>query len=175
MRNAKEIAKEATYTRLANGDWAIEGASIIWKNFSGKPTDVNPAGGKRTFSLVLTKDVADALVEEGWRVKCRAPQDEGDDELLYTEIVVNMESQYPPKLHMLTRYGDRERLLELNSENISELDRNVLYDVDLVVHPYAHGRTNSAGTTIKGYLKTLYATQESPMDFGGKYARFYGD
>ena len=173
MRNATKIAEQATYTFLANGDLSVEGAGIIYKNFSGEPTQVNPAGGKRTFGLVVTQEVADRLVEQGWNVKHKPPREEGDDELFYTEIVVNMDSMYPPKLNLVTVYGNKEAMIPLTADNVGELDRNILKDVDLVIHPYSHGRSNAAGSTVKGYLKTLYATQDNQIDFGGKYARFY--
>ena len=75
-----------------------EDAVIIWTNFEGRATKFNPNGGKRTFALVLTEEVAAMLREEGWNVKTRDGRDEGDDPLYFTEIVVNMESQFPPKV-----------------------------------------------------------------------------
>lgn len=170
---AVEVANRAQYTKLNNGDLSVEGAAIIYKNFAGAPTNFNPNGGKRTFALVLTRSVADMLVEEGWNVKHRPPRDEGDDDLYYTEIVLNMESEYPPRVNLLTRYGDRENLVKLDSETVGLLDNSILVDIDLVIHPYRHGRANAAGATVKGYLKVMYATTEPYMDFGGKYDRFY--
>lgn len=175
MRNATDIAKQAKYTRMANGDLAVEGAAIIYKNFSGDPTAFNPAGGKRTFALVVPQNVADDLVEDGWNVKHRPPREEGDDDMYYTEVVVNLASQFPPKLCLIVCFGERKKMIELNEENVSELDKNFLSNVDLIIHPYAHGRANAAGATVKGYLKTLYATQEPISDFGGKYDQFYLD
>lgn len=173
MRNATDIAKEAKYNRLANGDLAVEGAAVIYKNFGGEPTNFNPSGGKRTFALVLPQYMADSLVEEGWNVKHRPPREEGDEDMYYTEIVVNLNSMFPPKLHLVIRHGDRETMIDLDDVNITELDKNLLTNIDLIIHPYNHGRANAAGATVKGYLKTLYATMEPPMDFGGKYDRFY--
>ena len=173
MRNATDVAKEAKYTRLANGDLEVQGAAIIYKNFSGEPTQFNPSGGKRTFALVVPQDIADSLVADGWNVKHRPPREEGDDPMFYTEVVVNLNSMFPPNLHLVTVYGERANMIELNEDNISELDKNILVNVDVIIHPYNHGRINAAGATVKGYLKTLYATMEPPMDFGGKYERFY--
>lgn len=172
MMLASDVAKEAKYARLSNGDLSVEGAGIIFKNFSGKPTDFNPVGGKRTFALVLPREIADDLVEEGWNVRRRPAKDEGDEDMLYTEIVVNMASQYPPKLHLLFRYGDSEKLVQLREEDLFELDENVLTDIDVVIHPFNHGRSNSAGSTVKGYLKTLYATQVPTVEFSGKYSQY---
>jgi len=172
MMLASDIAKEAKYTRLSNGDLEVEGAGIIFKNFSGAPTEFNPAGGKRTFALVLPRELADDLAEEGWNIRRRPAKDEGDEDMLYTEIVVNMNSMYPPKLHLLFRYGDSEKMRLLHEDELFELDENIITDIDLIVHPFAHGRSNSAGSTVKGYLKTLYATQVPAVDFGGKYSKY---
>ena len=116
--------------------------------------------------------VADQLIDRGWNVKHRPPRDEEEDDMYYTEIVVNMESEFPPRINLLTRYGEKENMVQLNEENVSLLDTSILTDIDLVIHPYAHGRTNAAGATVKGYLKTMYATTEPVVDFGGKYSRF---
>lgn len=175
MRNATDIAKEAKYNFMANGDLTVEGAAIIYKNFSGEPTQFNPSGGKRTFSLVVPQNIADELVNRGWNVKHRSPRDEGDDDMFYTEIVVNMGSMYPPKVALVFKYGDHANMKELDADSISELDKNILMDIDLIIHPYNHGRVNAAGATVKGYLKTFYATTEPPLDFGGKYAHFYNN
>ena len=172
---ASDVAKEAKYIRLTNGDLEVQGAGIIFKNFSGAPTEFNPAGGKRTFSLVLPKELADDLAEEGWNIRRRSAKDDGDEDMFYTEIVVNMNSKYPPKLHILYRYDDREKLVLLDEASLDELDNNLLSDVDILIHPFNHGRSNSAGATVKGYLKSLYATQVPSVEFGGKYNRFYVD
>ena len=63
-------------------------------------------------------------------------------------------------------------MTSLTADNVSLLDTSILTNIDLVIHPYAHGRTNAAGATVKGYLKTMYATTEPVVDFGGKYSRF---
>lgn len=173
MMLASDVAKEAKYTRLSNGDLEVQGAGIIYKNFSGAPTQFNPAGGKRTFSLVLPKELADDLADDGWNVRRRPAKDEGDEDMYYTEIVVNMDSQYPPKLHLLFKYGEQEKLVLLTEDSLSELDDNLLEDVDVIIHPFNHGRVNSSGATVKGYLKALYATQVPSIEFGGKYNRFY--
>ena len=171
--SAVDVANGANYSFLSNGDLVVEGGAIIYRNFSGQPTKFNPNGGKRTFALVMPQRVADELVDRGWNVKHRAPRDEEDDDMYWTEIVVNMESEFPPRISLITRYGEKENMTVLSQENVGLLDTSILTNVDLVIHPYAHGRMNAAGATVKGYLKTLYATTEPVVDFGGKYDRFY--
>ena len=171
--SAVDVANGANYSFLNNGDLVVEGGAIIYRNFAGQPTKFNPQGGKRTFALVLTQPIADELVERGWNVKHRPPRDEEEDDMYWTEVVVNMDSEFPPRVNLVTRYGDKENMTPLYADNIGLLDTSILTNIDLVIHPYAHGRTNAAGATVKGYLKTLYATSEPVVDFGGKYNRFY--
>ena len=55
----------------------IEGAIVIWKNFSGERDKFNP--GKRGFSVVIDDAaMAEELRNEGWNVKDR-PLQEGAD------------------------------------------------------------------------------------------------
>ncbi len=170
--SAVDVANKADYSFLANGDLVVEGGAIIYRNFAGQPTKFNPTGGKRTFALVVPQQVADQLVDRGWNVKHRPPRDEEEDDMFWTEIVVNLESEFPPRINLVTRYGERENMTPLTADNVSLLDTSILTNIDLVIHPYAHGRTNAAGATVKGYLKTMYATTEPVVDFGGKYSRF---
>lgn len=170
--SAVDVANNANYSFLANGDLVVEGGAIIYRNFSGQPTKFNPNGGKRTFALVIPQEVADELVDRGWNVKHRPPRDEDEDDMYYTEIVVNMGSEFPPRVNLVTKYGEKENMTPLTEDNISLLDTSILTNIDMVIHPYAHGRMNAAGATVKGYLKTMYATNEPVVDFGGKYNRF---
>ena len=49
-------------------DITVEGARIIFRNFSGNPTEYN-AKGNRVFGLLLDEDLTEQLVEDGWHVK----------------------------------------------------------------------------------------------------------
>lgn len=170
-----EIARTATYTKLDKNDWGVTGAAIMFKNFSGTATDVNPIPGKRSFALVLPKEMADILTSEGYNVKQRAIDPDTDDYIYYTEIVVNFDSQWPPRIHMVTVFGGNENVIRITAENAFELDKNQLKDIELIIHPYQHGRSNPSGSTVKGYLRSLNATQVGGNDFiGEKYARFVG-
>ncbi len=170
---ATDIAKEAKYTRLANGDLVVEGAAIIYKNFSGNPTRFKSDGGKPTFSLVVPQTIADELVADGWNVKEKPPVEEGDESVFYTEIVVNMNSTYPPRIHILTKSGNNEATVDITEDNLHELDKNALTDIVLTIHPYVHGRANAKGSTVKGYLKSMYATQYKVVDYCGQYEKYY--
>ena len=100
MSLLSKAENESVFETLVNGDISIENAVIIWSNFEGRPTEWNPKGGKRTFNVVLPRKIADQLSKEGWNVKVREPRDEDDDPLIFTEVVLNMDSQYPPRVFL---------------------------------------------------------------------------
>ena len=72
----KHANTESKFDLLINGNLNVENAVMIYKNFSGKPTRVNPAGGKRTFSLALNKEFAERLSDMGWNVKVKEVRDQ---------------------------------------------------------------------------------------------------
>ena len=96
---------------------------------------------------------------------------ENGDRLYHTEIVVNDQSQYPPKLYTLTEFMGRKTMTELKPELYKKLDTDMIVSLDLEIHPYVHGRGGNPNAT-KGYLKSLWAQLQSVNDFGGKYADY---
>lgn len=190
----KHASTESKYELLINGNLNVENAVMIYKNFSGNPTRVNPAGGKRTFSLALNKEFAERLSDMGWNVKVKEVRDqlaegemtrtvswqdyvasyqtEFDHALIYTEIVVNEKSEYPPKIYKVSEFNGEKTMALMPPDQWYRLDESELTNVDISIHPYAHGRSLANPDAKKGYLKTLYA-MAAPVDpFGGKYAEY---
>lgn len=163
-------AQESKYAFLNDGDLSIEGAVLIWRNFEGRPNKFVPQGGRRSFNLVLAPAVAEELKELGWNIKSRPPRDEDDDPLCYTEIIVKLDSKYPPKAFLCSEQNGRKKMIELDESTIKLLDSTEMANVDLIIHPYEHGR--DVGSRIKGYLRSIYATQAASYDFGGKYSDY---
>ena len=163
-------AQLSGFKKLVNGDLSVENAVIIWTNFAGKPTKFVQNGGKRTFALVLTETVADELKNEGWNVKKREGREEGDDPLYFTEIAVNLEGRFPPKIMLLTEFHGVKSGNALNEHSIGQLDVIDIETVDMIIHPYEHNF--SSVSKIKGYLKAIYITQAKDENFGGKYSDY---
>lgn len=139
----------------------IEGARILFKNFSGRPDKFHVSGGERTFSVVLNPEDAETLSDMGWNVKYLAPRNEEEMPLPYMQVKVNY-GDYSPRVYMLTKGG---KPLLLNEETICTLDSAELVNVDIILSPYEYDFAGRHG--IKAYLKTGYFTIED--DFGGKY------
>ena len=139
----------------------FENSRIIWKNFSGAPTQINRAGGVRTFNLVLTQDEYEAMLADGWNVKRREPREEGDDPLYHLPVKVSYAGR-PPTVVLITSSGRTA----LDEETIGILDSQLATNIDLIINPY-HWDVN--GTTgISAYLQTMYFTMEED-DLQRKY------
>lgn len=140
----------------------IEGANIIWKNFSGERDRFNP--GKRGFSVVIDDAVmADELKQEGWNVKER-PLQEGADPS-------EQEWTLPVKLNM-NRYtqvwlivGNHKSLL--NEDTVAQLDVVDITDCDLSIRPYEWEMSGRIGITA--YVDSMYVTIRENK-FAEKYA-----
>lgn len=140
----------------------IEGANIIWKNFSGERDRFNP--GKRGFSVVIDDPVmADELKQEGWNVKER-PLQEGADSS-------EQEWTLPVKLNM-NRYtqvwlivGNHKTLL--NEDTVAQLDVVDITDCDLSIRPYEWEMSGRTGITA--YVDSMYVTIRENK-FAEKYA-----
>lgn len=140
----------------------IEGANIIWKNFSGERDRFNP--GKRGFSVVIDDTVmADELKQEGWNVKER-PLQEGADPS-------EQEWTLPVKLNM-NRYtqvwlivGNHKTLL--NEDTVAQLDVVDITDCDLSIRPYEWEMSGRTGITA--YVDSMYVTIRKNK-FAEKYA-----
>ena len=140
----------------------IEGANIIWKNFSGERDKFNP--GKRGFSVVIDDAVmADELKQEGWNVKER-PLQEGAD-------ASEQEWTLPVKLNM-NRYtqvwlivGNHKTLLD--EDTVAPLDVVDFVDCDLSIRPYEWEMSGRTGITA--YVDSMYVTIRENK-FAEKYA-----
>lgn len=169
--NFNEAAKkvnESKFSVMMDGNIRVENAVVIYTNFRGAPTDLNPQGGKRTFGLCLNQEWADRL-KDNWNVKV-IELDNGE-RLYHTEIVVNDKSTYPPKLYLLSEFMGNKTMTLLPPDLYKKLDTDLIVSLDLDIHPYVHGRGGNPNAT-KGYLKNLWASLQSVNDFGGKYADY---
>ena len=140
----------------------IEGAIVIWKNFSGERDKFNP--GKRGFSVVIDDAVmADELRNEGWNVKDR-PLQEGADPS-------EQEWTLPVKLNM-NRYtqvwlivGNHKTLLDENT--VAQLDFVDFVNCDISIRPYEWEMRGRTGITA--YVDSMYVTIRENK-FAEKYA-----
>lgn len=138
----------------------IEGAKIIWKNFSGAAQRYN-AEGLRSFHLVIPNDLAEKLIADGWRVRWHDPREVDGEKWASLKVAVRFD-KYPPRVVLISK-GTK---VNLDGDSIGILDDAELESVDLVVTASFWQRPNDSG--YKAYLKTMYAVL-SPNDLEAKY------
>ena len=127
----------------------IEGAKIIFRNFSGREGRFNPEGN-RNFCVVLDPEFADELKEDGWNVKY--PNIDNDKDLLpYLQVKVSFK-KIPPKIVVISSTGKRQ----LSEEKINDLDWMAFEKIDIIISPYSYDIRGNSG--VSAYLKSFYGT-----------------
>lgn len=140
----------------------IEGAQVIFRNFSGAASQYNREGD-RNFAVILDPGTADAMTKDGWNVKTLEPREEGDDLVYYLPVAVSYKNR-PPKIVMITSTSR----VNLDESSVGTLDWARFENVDIIVNPFAWEVNDKSG--IKAYLKTMFVTIEED-DLERKYAQ----
>ncbi len=139
----------------------IEGARIMFRNFSGRNDKYNP--GRRNFSVIIDDPKeAEALREEGWNIKEYQPDPE-EPPIYRLEVRVKFEP-FRPTIWLVTNSGGKSLL---NEDTIDILDDSEIENIDLVIRPYCWEMNGKSG--ISAYVKTMYVTIVEDV-FAAKYA-----
>lgn len=145
----------------------IRDASIIFRNFSGKPTQFTPEG-RRSFSVIIDDEgFASALREDGWNVKPLKQRDP-DEPIHYQLPVAVFFGNYPPQIKL--RSGNN--MTDLGEETVGSLDWADILRVDLTIRPRMYENAGRKG--VKAYLKTMIVTVEED-ELLAEYDNLEGD
>lgn len=141
----------------------IDDARIIYRNFSGAPSKFNREGD-RNFAVVITDEkAANALIDEGWNVKVRAPREEGEMPFMYLPVKVKFNDR-GPQVYLQTN----DNLNRLDEESVGVLDNVDIVGVDLDIRPFDWEVNGRTGRTA--YLQSMKVTQQ--VD---RFAERFGD
>ena len=130
----------------------VEDAPIIFRNFAGKEGPYNRQGD-RNFSVILPRDIATQMGEDGWNVRYLEAREEGDEDTPYISISVNFKNR-PPRVVLIT---DTTRT-QLDEDSIEVLDWADIRTADLIARGYLWDVNGKTGT--KAYLQSLFITIE---------------
>ncbi len=145
----------------------IENAVIRFPNFSGRPDKWNPNGGRRSFVLLLTDELAEDLTNSGCNVKVFQPRDDEEVPQPYISVKLNYNGPFPPNIYMIC---GRSKTL-LNEDTVGNLDYSDIEHIDLILRPYDYGEKMGKGPDephVALYVKTMYVTIAQD-NFASKY------
>ena len=140
-------------TFAPRGILQIDDARIVYRNFSGAPSKFNREGDRNFAVVIETQEQADALIEEGWNVKIKAPRDEGEDPFIYLPVKIKFNDRGPS---VYLRSGKAMR--KLSEDTVDVLDNVDILSVSMDLRPYDWEVNGKSGRTA--YLQSINVTQE---------------
>ena len=145
-------------TFAPRGILQIDDARIIYRNFAGAASQFNREGD-RNFSIVIPdQEMADALVNEGWNVKIKAPREDGDVPFMTLPVKVKFNDRGP---NVYLQTGNR--MNRLDEDSIACLDQIDIVSVDLDVRPYdwvLYEGTKDEKRGRSAYLQSIKVVQD---------------
>ena len=134
------------------GTLEIDNARIIFRNLEGRGGLYNREGD-RSFALVVPdEDARDALIEQGYNVKTKAPRDEDEEPLMYLTIKVKPNGR-GPRIYLVSGRSKRE----LPEESWGLIDQISIGNVSLDIHAYDSNVNGKSGRSA--YLAAMEVTQ----------------
>ncbi len=131
----------------------IDEARIIYRNFSGAPSKFNREGDRNFAVVINDEEIKDALIEEGWNVKIKAPREEGDEPFMYLPVKIKF-NERGPKVYLKSGKATNR----LDEESVDCLDHVDIFSVDMDIRPYDWEVQGKTGRTA--YLQSIWVTQE---------------
>lgn len=149
-------------------DLTLRNVRIIFRNFAGAPTRFNAAGGKRTFSILLTETEAQELRSMGFNVKALKQRDPDDDPAFHLPVEVSYRVK-PPRIVFISNQGRKRTVID--EDTVGLIDYTEIEKIDLTINPYQWEMENARG--VKAYLRTMYVTiREDELDI--EYSQDFG-
>jgi hypothetical protein len=149
---------------------SIENSNFIYRtNFSGDPERDSFGSDARIANIIIPDhEQARELIDEGFNVKTTKPR-EGEEEdfvpTYFVPIKVNYDTDWPPKIYLVT--GDADPVL-LDEDSIDVLDKCYVLNVNAILNPYQNPRTGRSSL----YVRTMYVEQDIEDDpFAHRYIR----
>lgn len=163
------MSNKMTVTFTKRGIVQVDGAHIIYRNFSGRGSIYNREGDRNFCLVIPDQETADRFIEEGFNVKIKQPREEGGDPFMYLKVNV----KFHPKNSDLARLNPEVVLItgkkqnKLDAESVCCLDGIDILNVDLDLSGSNWEVQGRSGRSA--YLSKIYVTQEEDR-FASRYA-----
>ena len=158
-------------TFAPRGILQIDDARITYRNFKGEGTKFNREGDRNFALIIPEREMADALIDEGWNVKIKPPRDEDDDPFMYLSVKVKFNDR-GPNVYLATG----NRMNRLDEESIACLDDIDILSVDMDIRPYdwvIQEGTPNEKSGRSAYLQNIKVTQRITDRFARQYEDGY--
>ncbi|QAY17187.1 hypothetical protein SEA_MADAMATO_69 [Streptomyces phage Madamato] len=150
--------------RRVDEEVTLEGARIIYRNFSGKAQMYN-AEGYRNFHVVLDPEMGESMLAAGWNVKVKPPREEGEAPFYHLKVNVKYDGPRPPRIFMVTMSTNSRT--QMPEDLVGMMDWGEFDTIDLKISPYNYNIGGKQG--VSAYLKSMFAVlHEDELD--KKYA-----
>lgn len=134
---------------------------IFNTNFAGDPRNDKFGSPARKANLIIPdRDLAMDLMRDGFNVKMTKPkpgEDEDFEPTYYVQVKVNYDSEWPPKVYLVS--GDSEPRL-LDEDSVGIIDNCYVLNVNAVLNPY----TSRVNGNKSLYIRTMYVEQDVEDD-----------
>ena len=139
-------------TFAPRGILQMDDARIIFRNFSGAPSQYNREGDRNFAVVIPDEGLANRLVEDGWNVKIKEARDAGDPPFMYLPVKIKFNDRGP-----ICYLQTGSRLNKLDEESIDVLDNVDIASVDLDIRPYDWTVNGKEGRSA--YLQSIKVVQ----------------
>lgn len=141
---------------MINNNITLSNAHILFRNFSGNPSQFNAAGNRNFCVIIEDNELVQRLERDGWNIRYLRPREPGDDPKAYLQVKVAFPKEgstaRPPKVVLVTSRGNTI----LDEESVGMLDWAEIANVDMIIRPYNWEVSGKNG--VKAYLKSIYVT-----------------
>lgn len=140
----------------------VDDARLIYRNFAGAASQFNREGDRDFHLVIPDREIADALVDEGWNVKIKPARNEEEDDFMTMKVKVKFNG-FGPKCYLVS--GSRR--VELDEESVGCLDDIDIESCDLDIRPFDWSMNGKDGRTA--YLQSICVYQRLDR-FAEKFA-----
>lgn len=131
----------------------VKNARLYSHDFSGERSKF----GTRSICLDIPEEIKDRMLEDGWEINVRVPDDERYEPRYYLPINVKF-NEFGPEITKIAPNTP----VTYDSSTVGTLDSTDMTDIELVITPFH----NDNRPTAKAYLREMrFKLNLSPLDY----------